>query len=53
MENPASRIRQESHQNTLMRMQEKERGAQARSVYEHTRGDEHRSDAVLRHISSI
>jgi len=34
-------------------MQDKERGAQTRSVYEHTRGREHRSDAVLRFSSSI
>ena len=43
----------ESDSNVLLRMQDKERGAQTRSVYEHTRGGEHRSDAVLRCSSSI
>lgn len=44
---------EESDQNALLWMQDKERGAQNRSVYEHTRGREHRSDTVLRQSSSI
>ena len=43
----------ESSQNALRRIQDKEREAQTRSVYEHTRGGEHRSDAVLCRSSSI
>ena len=38
----------ESVQNSLLQMQEKERGAQARRVYVNTRGGEHRSDVLLR-----
>ena len=53
MKNPTSIARKESLQNALLRMQEKERGAQTQSVYRHTRGGEHRSDAVLRRSSSI
>ena len=44
---------QESDQNALLWMQDKERGTENRSVYEHTRGREYRSDAVLRRSSSI
>ena len=44
---------QESDQNALLWMQDKERGAQPRSVYGYTRRREHRSDAVLRRSSSI
>ncbi|MCX6957536.1 MAG: discoidin domain-containing protein [Verrucomicrobiae bacterium] len=40
-------------QNSLMWMQGKERGAQTRSVYEDTRGGEHRSDVALRLSSRI
>ena len=40
-------------QNSLIGMQDKERGAQRRSVYDNTRRREHHSDAVLRHSSRI
>ena len=51
--NLATIVSGESNQNALLGMQDKEREAQTRSVYEHTRGREHRSDAVLRPSSSI
>ena len=44
---------EESVQNSLLQMQDKERGAQIRRVYGNTRGREHRSDAVLRCSSSL
>ena len=53
MKNSAVIVRQESSSNALLWMQDKEQGAETRSVYEHTRGREHRSDAVLRLSSSI
>lgn len=43
----------ESCQNALMRIQDKEREAQPHSVYGHTRGGEHRGDAVQCRSSSI
>ena len=43
----------ESDANELLWMQDKEQIAQNRTLYEHTRGREHRSDAVLRLSSSI
>ena len=53
MKKNAAIASQESSQNALLGMQDKERGAQHRSVYGHTRGREHRSNAVLRTSSSI
>ena len=53
MKKNAAIVSHESSQNTLLAMQDKERGAPHRSVYGHTRGREHRSDAVLRASSSI
>lgn len=53
MENPAAIASKEPDQNALMGMQSQEQAEQCRSVYGHTRGDEHCSDAALRPSSSI
>lgn len=43
----------ESDLNALLEMQEEEQRTQARSVYGNTRGDEYRSDELLRLSNSI